>query len=135
MYRPHIPWALAVLLLASPCVLQAQTASDKLATLEFRDGVTIRKDSLFQLTMRFRIQNRIGFTTVNDQAFFGVYADRDSLPEADRLARWIVDSLDELGDRGHHLRSRTRGHRGAPRRPDPTQIEAVILRACPPGMS
>src|SRR5436190_1623322 len=69
MYRPHIPWALAVLLLASPCVLQAQTASDKLATLEFRDGVTIRKDSLFQLTMRFRIQNRIGFTTVNGEDF------------------------------------------------------------------
>jgi diacylglycerol O-acyltransferase / wax synthase len=38
----------------------------------------------------------IGFTTVDDQAFFGVYADRDSLPEADELAAAIADSVDEL---------------------------------------
>jgi diacylglycerol O-acyltransferase len=40
----------------------------------------------------------IGLTTVNDQAFFGVYADRDSLPDADELAAGIVESLDELRD-------------------------------------
>jgi diacylglycerol O-acyltransferase / wax synthase len=38
----------------------------------------------------------IGFTTVDDQAFFGVYADSDSLPEADELAAAIADSVDEL---------------------------------------
>ena len=38
----------------------------------------------------------IGFTTVDDQAFFGVYADRDALPEADELAAAIADSVDEL---------------------------------------
>ena len=38
----------------------------------------------------------IGFTTVGDQAFFGVYADRESLPDADALAAAIADSVDEL---------------------------------------
>ena len=38
----------------------------------------------------------IGFTTVDDQAFFGVYADSDLLPEADELAAAIADSVDEL---------------------------------------
>jgi WS/DGAT/MGAT family acyltransferase len=38
----------------------------------------------------------IGLTTVNDQAFFGVYADRDSLPDADELAAAIGESIDEL---------------------------------------
>jgi WS/DGAT/MGAT family acyltransferase len=38
----------------------------------------------------------IGLTTVNDQAFFGVYADRDSLPDADELATAIAESVDEL---------------------------------------
>src|SRR5438270_130739 len=38
----------------------------------------------------------IGFTTVKDQAFFGVYADRESVPDADDLARAIAQSVDEL---------------------------------------
>src|SRR5256714_17752 len=38
----------------------------------------------------------IGFTTVHDQAFFGVYADRESLPDADDLAASIAESVDEL---------------------------------------
>jgi hypothetical protein len=38
----------------------------------------------------------IGLTTVDDQAFFGVYADRESLPEADELASAIAESVDEL---------------------------------------
>jgi WS/DGAT/MGAT family acyltransferase len=38
----------------------------------------------------------IGLTTVDDQAFFGVYADRDSLPDADELAVAIGESIDEL---------------------------------------
>jgi WS/DGAT/MGAT family acyltransferase len=38
----------------------------------------------------------IGFTTVGDQAFFGVYADRASLPDSDALAAAIADSVDEL---------------------------------------
>ena len=40
----------------------------------------------------------IGFTTVNDRAFFGVYADRHSLPDADQLAAAISESVDELRD-------------------------------------
>jgi WS/DGAT/MGAT family acyltransferase len=38
----------------------------------------------------------IGLTTIKDRAFFGIYADRQSLPDADRLARGIEESIDEL---------------------------------------
>jgi diacylglycerol O-acyltransferase len=38
----------------------------------------------------------IGFTTVASEAFFGVYADRDALPDADALATALDESLDEL---------------------------------------
>lgn len=38
----------------------------------------------------------IGLTTVDDQAFFGIYADRASLPDADELAVAIAECVDEL---------------------------------------
>jgi WS/DGAT/MGAT family acyltransferase len=38
----------------------------------------------------------IGMTTVHEDACFGVYADREMLPDADRLAAHLGDSLDEL---------------------------------------
>jgi diacylglycerol O-acyltransferase len=38
----------------------------------------------------------IGLTTIKDQAFFGVYADRESLPDADLLAQCLEESVDEL---------------------------------------
>jgi hypothetical protein len=38
----------------------------------------------------------IGFTTFNGEAFFGVYADSESLPDADRLAEFLDESMDEL---------------------------------------
>ena len=38
----------------------------------------------------------IGFTTIKDEAFFGVYADRESLPDADALAECLDESADEL---------------------------------------
>jgi hypothetical protein len=38
----------------------------------------------------------IGMTTVRDDVFLGVYADREALPEADRLAALIDRSFDEL---------------------------------------
>jgi diacylglycerol O-acyltransferase len=38
----------------------------------------------------------IGLTTVDDQAFFGVYADSESLPDADELAVAIGECVDEL---------------------------------------
>jgi diacylglycerol O-acyltransferase / wax synthase len=38
----------------------------------------------------------IGFTSVAGGAFFGVYADRDSVSDADRLAADIASELDEL---------------------------------------
>ena len=38
----------------------------------------------------------IGMTTIKDEAFFGIYADRESLPDADLLAECLDESLDEL---------------------------------------
>jgi diacylglycerol O-acyltransferase / wax synthase len=38
----------------------------------------------------------IGFTSVDDGAFFGIYADRDAGPDAELLARDIGDELGEL---------------------------------------
>jgi diacylglycerol O-acyltransferase / wax synthase len=38
----------------------------------------------------------IGVTTIKDEAFFGVYADRESLPDADLLAECLDESVDEL---------------------------------------
>jgi WS/DGAT/MGAT family acyltransferase len=38
----------------------------------------------------------IGLTTICDQAFFGIYADRRSLPDADLLAGCVDEAIDEL---------------------------------------
>jgi diacylglycerol O-acyltransferase / wax synthase len=38
----------------------------------------------------------IGMTSVHERACFGVYADREALPDADRLARGIDDAITEL---------------------------------------
>jgi WS/DGAT/MGAT family acyltransferase len=38
----------------------------------------------------------IGMTTVNDRAFFGIYADRKSIPDSDLLSIGIDKSIDEL---------------------------------------
>ncbi len=65
MYRT-IHWApigLAISLLFSLPAL-GQNELDERALIEVRDGISIRKDSLFLLNLRFRMQNRIGFTSV-----------------------------------------------------------------------
>jgi diacylglycerol O-acyltransferase / wax synthase len=38
----------------------------------------------------------IGMTTVGDEAFFGIYTDRGSVPDADALAECLDEALDEL---------------------------------------
>jgi hypothetical protein len=38
----------------------------------------------------------IGLTTIGDGAFFGVYADPESLPDVEELATFIDESIDEL---------------------------------------
>jgi len=38
----------------------------------------------------------VGMTTVHDQACFGVYADRETLPDADILAHDIDNAITEL---------------------------------------
>jgi diacylglycerol O-acyltransferase / wax synthase len=40
----------------------------------------------------------IGMTTVRDGAFFGLYADREMLPDVDELASYLDSSVDELLD-------------------------------------
>lgn len=42
----------------------------------------------------------VGFTSIRDGAFFGLYADRRALPDADVLAAEVDLALDELLDRG-----------------------------------
>jgi len=42
----------------------------------------------------------IGMTTVKERACFGLYADREALPDADRLAEAVDASVDELLARG-----------------------------------
>jgi diacylglycerol O-acyltransferase len=38
----------------------------------------------------------IGVTTIKDEAFFGIYADPERLPDADLLAECLDQSADEL---------------------------------------
>ena len=38
----------------------------------------------------------IGMTTLRDQAFFGIYAGCDALPDADRIGELLDESIDEL---------------------------------------
>lgn len=45
--------------------VRAQNESDEQALIEVDDGISIRKDPLFLLNLRFRMQNRMGFTTVS----------------------------------------------------------------------
>jgi diacylglycerol O-acyltransferase len=70
----------------------------------------------------------IGFTTVNDRAFFGVYADRDSLPDADQLAAAISESVDELRDPPARQRPRARPTTGA-QRPHPRARSQPVTAA------
>jgi hypothetical protein len=40
----------------------------------------------------------VGMTTIQGQACFGLYADREALPDVDRLAHHLDAALDELLD-------------------------------------
>jgi hypothetical protein len=65
MYRNLKYLWLAAGLLALCGTARAQTESDERALIEIHDGISISKDSLFLLNLRFRMQNRLGFTTVS----------------------------------------------------------------------
>lgn len=47
--------------------LQAQVESDERALIDVKDGISIKKEEKFLLNLRFRMQNRMGFTTVSEQ--------------------------------------------------------------------
>lgn len=67
MYRTHHLWALAMLWLLSATPLWAQNESDERALIEIHDGITISKDSMFLMNLRFRMQNRLGFQTMSGE--------------------------------------------------------------------
>jgi hypothetical protein len=49
--------------------LLAQNESDERPLLEVKNGISISKDSLFLLNLRFRMQNRVGFKTESGDDF------------------------------------------------------------------
>jgi len=76
----------------------------------------------------------VGMITVHDQACFGVYADRQALPDADMLARDIDGAITELLLCTHQVSEPAgsllqRAHAAAvrpaaPARPEPTPVPA-----------
>lgn len=60
---------LLVISLGVAALVFAQNESDEQALIDVSDGISIKKDSLFLLNLRFRMQNRIGFTTVSGDDF------------------------------------------------------------------
>jgi hypothetical protein len=63
MYHRKLLWLAALLLL--PTALSAQTERDERALLDVRNGIRISQDSLFLLNLRFRMQSRLGYTSVD----------------------------------------------------------------------
>ncbi|MBX2980520.1 MAG: porin [Flavobacteriales bacterium] len=60
---PRIPVLVLFLLALLPTRVMAQQEVDERALIEVQDGISIKKDSLFLLNLRFRMQNRLGFIT------------------------------------------------------------------------
>jgi hypothetical protein len=63
MYLCKLLWLGALLLLSA--ALSAQTERDERALLDVRNGIRISQDSLFLLNLRFRMQSRLGYTSVD----------------------------------------------------------------------
>lgn len=61
----RIAFLCACTLLVAPAALHAQQEVDERAMIEVQDGISISRDSLFLLNLRFRMQSRLGFTTVS----------------------------------------------------------------------
>ncbi len=67
MVNALLRWAACCSLVLSVLTGRAQTESDERALITVTDGISIGKDSLFLLNLRFRMQNRMGFTTVSGE--------------------------------------------------------------------
>ena len=72
----------------------------------------------------------VGLLTVHDQACFGVYADRQALPDADMLARDIDGAITELLASTHQVMESagsllTRAHAATPHAPRPSRPEPL----------
>lgn len=62
-YISKLVLCLFLLVITGLSRLYAQVESDESALLEVQDGISISKDSLFLLNLRFRMQNRFGMQT------------------------------------------------------------------------
>lgn len=60
-------FALLCTCLVVPMLGLAQNESDEQALIEVKDGITIREDPIFLLNLRFRMQNRLGFSTMSGE--------------------------------------------------------------------
>jgi phosphate-selective porin OprO/OprP len=60
---------ISLLFWANLGTLLAQNESDERPLLEVENGISISKDSLFLLNLRFRMQNRVGFKTESGEDF------------------------------------------------------------------
>lgn len=70
MYRTAPSRGLFLLCMLLSWQLAAQEQEvDERALIEVKDGISIRKDPMFLLNLRFRMQNRLGFITVSGDDF------------------------------------------------------------------
>ena len=70
--QPQLPLCFCfwiILIVLGTQDLFAQNESDERALINVRNGISISKDSLFLLNLRFRMQNRFGFNTVSREGF------------------------------------------------------------------
>ncbi len=95
-YAPHMIQRVLAHLVASPRVFNLVVSNIPgpreplyMASCELQESYPV-------VPLADRHALSIGFTTIKDEAFFGVYADRESLPDADLLAECLDESTDEL---------------------------------------
>lgn len=63
MKTTYLGLLILTLSLALPSLIFAQTESDERSLVQVDEGLSLKKDSLFTLNLRFRMQNRFGFRT------------------------------------------------------------------------
>jgi diacylglycerol O-acyltransferase len=95
-YAPHVVQSIASKLIASPLAFNL-TISNIPGPAEplYMKGCELQEAyPVVPLADSHAVS--IGITTIKDGAFFGVYADRETMPDADLLAQDIDESIEEL---------------------------------------
>jgi diacylglycerol O-acyltransferase len=95
-YTPHFVQNIASKLIASPLAFNL-TVSNIPGPVEplFMKGCEL-EEAYPVVPIADSHAVSIGITTIKDGAFFGVYADRETMPDADLLAQDINESIEEL---------------------------------------